>query len=265
MGSIAYLKSLTSKIGSGATPRGGDNVYIDHGVAFIRSQNVIDFYFLKEGLVYVDDECAKQLSNVEVFCDDILLNITGDSVARCCMVDKAILPARVNQHVAIIRVAKCNDTKYVFYYLQYLKDHLLSLSEIGATRRALTKGMLESLEIYVPNSLKEQQAIAAVLSSLDDKIDLLHRQNKTLEAMGQTLFRQWFVEEADSDVEASLSEFAENIRENVTADNLNMYNNYIGLEHIEKKQMSLYRCGNPEDIASNKSKFFAHDILFGKL
>lgn len=69
-------------------------------------------------------------------------------------------------------------------------------SEIGATRRALTKSMLENLEICLP-SLPEQKAIASVLSSLDDKIDLLHRQNKTLEAMAETLFRQWFVEKAE--------------------------------------------------------------------
>ena len=70
------------------------------------------------------------------------------------------------------------------------------MAEIGCTRRALTKVMLENLEIFLP-PFPEQRAIAGVLSSLDDKIDLLHRQNNTLEALAETLFRQWFVEEAN--------------------------------------------------------------------
>ena len=58
------------------------------------------------------------------------------------------------------------------------------------------------MELMIPTPpLPEQKAIAGVLSSLDDKIDLLHRQNKTLEAMAETLFRQWFIEEAEDDWE----------------------------------------------------------------
>ena len=88
------------------------------------------------------------------------------------------------------------DFRFVFYFLQALKPELNSIAEIGCTRRALTKSMLENLFINLP-PLPEQRAIASVLSSLDDKIDLLHRQNKTLEAMAETLFRQWFVGDAD--------------------------------------------------------------------
>lgn len=89
-------------------------------------------------------------------------------------------------------------------YNSYLKYWLISplgksaLDEIviGSTQQALTIAGLKTLKILLP-TFAEQQAIAAVLSCLDDKIDLLHRQNKTLEALAQTLFRQWFVEEAD--------------------------------------------------------------------
>ncbi len=193
------LETLVSKIGSGATPRGGSNSYKDEGISLIRSQNVLDFKFSFSGLAFIDDEQAHCLQNVAVESNDILLNITGDSVARCCLVPEKVLPARVNQHVAIIRL-KPNLTEYrfIFYFLQATKEELLSQAEIGATRRALTKGMIENLDILLP-PLPEQKAIAAVLSSLDDKIDLLHRQNKTLEALAETLFRQWFVEEAQDD------------------------------------------------------------------
>ena len=195
------LGEITNKIGSGATPKGGGESYKETGISLIRSQNVLDFKFGIKGLAFIGDTQAYELRSVAVEQNDVLLNITGDSVARCCVVPEAILPARVNQHVAIIRANKqIADNNYIFYSLQALKEELLMQSEIGATRNALTKGMIESLKISIP-SLEEQKSIASVLSSLDDKIDLLHRQNTTLERMAETLFRQWFVEEAQEDWE----------------------------------------------------------------
>lgn len=207
------LKEISSKIGSGATPRGGSNSYKDFGISLIRSQNVLDFKFSISGLAFIDEEQANGLNNVIVEENDILLNITGDSVARCCIVPKKVIPARVNQHVAIIRLnPDKTNFKFIFYKLQYLKEELLMQSEVGATRRALTKGIVEDLIILLP-PLPEQKAIAGVLSSLDDKIDLLHRQNKTLEALAETLFRQWFVEEAEEDWEKHrIEEFVEVMR-----------------------------------------------------
>lgn len=191
------LEDITSKIGSGATPRGGENSYKGQGIALIRSQNVYDYKFSMDGLAYIDEIQAEELKNVEVYENDLLINITGESVTRCCIVPKEILPSRVNQHVAIIRPIKEKGFyKYIYYYLQFIKAELNSMAEIGCTRRALTKIMLNNINIFLP-PLPEQKAIASVLSSLDDKIDLLHRQNQTLEAMAETLFRQWFVEEAD--------------------------------------------------------------------
>ena len=67
------------------------------------SQNVHNNQFRHDGLVFIDEHQASELNNVEVFVDDVLLNITGDSVARACQVAPDVLPARVNQHVAIIR------------------------------------------------------------------------------------------------------------------------------------------------------------------
>lgn len=191
------LGDICSKIGSGATPTGGENSYKPEGISLIRSQNVYDFAFSNEGLAFIDDEQAYELRNVEVFEDDVLINITGESVTRCCIVPKQVLPARVNQHVSIIRPIQGRaDHRFVFYSLQSIKPELHGMAEIGCTRRALTKVMLENLEILLP-PLPEQRAIAGVLSSLDAKIDLLHRQNATLEALAETLFRQWFVEEAE--------------------------------------------------------------------
>lgn len=195
------LIDLCTKIGSGATPRGGGESYKETGISLIRSQNVLDFQFSISGLAFIDNEQAHELKNVIVKENDVLLNITGDSVARVCKVPRKILPARVNQHVAIVRSdSQKLNSDFLLYYLQSIKEHLLSISEIGATRRAITKRMIENLKIIIPE-LREQTSIASILSSLDDKIELLHRQNSTLEKMAETLFRQWFVEEVMEDWE----------------------------------------------------------------
>lgn len=174
------LADICEKIGSGATPRGGKEAYCDEGISLVRSQNVLDFSFSCDGLAYINDEQAKKLNNVDVCADDVLLNITGDSVARACMMDPSYLPARVNQHVAIVRGQKSRVvSSYILYYLQWQKQHLLQLSSAGATRNALTKGMIEQLEINLP-SVEEQKKIVAVLDSLQNKIQLNEKINDNL-------------------------------------------------------------------------------------
>ena len=82
--------------------------------------------------------------------------------------------------------------KYLFYQLSLID---FSNMNVGSAVPSMTIPILNDIDIYVP-SIPAQTAISSILSSLDDKIDLLHRQNATLEKMAETLFRQWFVEEA---------------------------------------------------------------------
>lgn len=186
------LADICTKIGSGATPRGGKEAYCDKGISLVRSQNVLDFTFSNDGLVFINDEQAAKLNNVKVFDDDVLLNITGDSVARVCMMNSAFLPARVNQHVAIIRGKKeCVLNRYLLYFLQWKKEYLLQLASAGATRNALTKGMIEQLEIDLP-SLDKQTKIAALMGGLDDKIELNNKINENLERQVAEIYKSWF-------------------------------------------------------------------------
>ena len=193
---MSLLKDICIKIGSGATPRGGANSYLGGNFSLIRSQNVLDFVLTKQGLAKINDEQAKGLSNVEVLENDVLLNITGDSVARCCQVDKKILPARVNQHVCIIRTkASKLNSQFLKYWLldSTTKAYLLTLASSGATRNALTKRMIENLEISEP-SLLQQNAIAHILGTLDDKIELNQKMNQTLEDIAKAIFKSWFID-----------------------------------------------------------------------
>ena len=190
------LREVCVKIGSGATPRGGKESYRGGATSLIRSQNIYNEGFHRDGLVYIDDNQSAELRNVEVKPNDVLLNITGDSVARCCQVAADVLPARVNQHVAIIRpqpdLLDARFLRYVLVSHEY-QQQLLSLASAGATRPALTKMMIEKLDIPSP-PLAEQKAIAHILGMLDDKIDLNRRMNATLEAMARALFQSWFVD-----------------------------------------------------------------------
>ncbi len=193
MSNYVQLREITSKIGAGATPTGGKNSYHSQGISFIRSQNVHDFKFSLDGLAFIDEKQAKELNSVTVEENDILLNITGDSIARVCVVPNKILPARVNQHVAIIRCKSNVDCHYVFYYLENIKPYLLKICGVGGTRNALTKEAIEKLEIHLPE-ISTQQKIASVLSALDSKIELNNRINTELEAMAKTLYDYWFVQ-----------------------------------------------------------------------
>ncbi len=104
----------------------------------------------------------------------------------------------VNNHAHILKGKKGFHNNLIIYYFKNLD---LNPYITGAVQPKLNKANLLSIPIILPDNETEQKAIASVLSSLDDKIDLLHRQNKTLEAMAETLFRQWFVEEAQEDWE----------------------------------------------------------------
>ena len=185
------------KIGSGATPKGGSSVYTDTGnTYFIRSQNIYNDGLNTNGLVFINDEAAFKLKNVEVQENDVLINITGDSVARVCIAPGSFLPARVNQHVAIIR-PKSNefDSRFLRYFLSspHQQALLLTLASAGATRHALTKGMIEDLQVPKP-PLNIQISIANILEFFDKKIEKNNYQNQTLEKMSQTLFKSWFVD-----------------------------------------------------------------------
>lgn len=168
--SLGHLADVTSKVGSGATPRGGNAVYVDSGISFIRSQNVYDHEFRTDGLVHITDDAAHQLRGVTVESGDVLLNITGDSILRTCVVPSSVLPARVSQHVAIVRSNGEVDPGFLQKWLSLpaMKDFMLGYSS-GGTRKAVTKGHILSFPIPLP-PIVEQQEIAATLRALDVKI-----------------------------------------------------------------------------------------------
>ena len=154
MWEIDCLGNITTKIGSGMTPRGGKESYLATGVALIRSMNVHDGKFEYKDLAYISAKQAFEMKNVELIENDVLFNITGASVTRTCVVPNTILPARVNQHVAIIRCIN-ESLNPIFLNNLFLQDgfkyKLLNLARAGgATREAITKQQLEDLNVILP-------------------------------------------------------------------------------------------------------------------
>lgn len=146
------LGGLTTKMGSGSTPTGGDAAYKESGISLIRSMNVHDGCFVHKNLAHIDDEQAAKLKNVVVEADDVLLNITGASVARVCRAPRDVLPARVNQHVMIIRPSDELSSIFLERLLlnPSMKTLLLKVGGAGATREAITKADAEELSVIVP-------------------------------------------------------------------------------------------------------------------
>lgn len=191
---VKKLKDVTSKIGSGATPKGGNQSYKEHGISLIRSLNVHNNTFLYKDLAFIDDEQAASLNNVSLQENDVLLNITGASVARCCIVPSDVLPARVNQHVAIIRPK--NNANSMFICYQFTSDiyqqELLSIGKSnGATREALTKAQLESLSVILP-PLPLQQTFASKIEAIEKQKALIKQSLGEVETLFNARMQEYF-------------------------------------------------------------------------
>lgn len=189
------LSETTSKIGSGATPRGGKESYCDEGISLIRSMNVYDNRFEYKDLAHITDSQAAQLNNVIVEEKDVLINITGASVARSCVVPRDVLPARVNQHVAIIRCIQ-SQLNPIFANHMFLNDKfknlLLKIGEAGgATRQAITKQQLEMLTIILPPLVLQNQFADFVEQTEKTKTSISHSL-ETLETLKKSLMQEYF-------------------------------------------------------------------------
>ena len=189
------LKNATSKIGSGATPKGGKESYQEEGITLIRSMNVHDGRFEYKDLAHITDEQAEQLDNVTVKENDVFINITGASVARSCIVPNHILPARVNQHVAIIRCIT-SMLNPVFANNMFLntsfKGQLLNIGESGgATRQAITKQQLETLEVILP-PIESQEQFATFVEQTDKSKFEIQKSLAKLETLKKALMQKYF-------------------------------------------------------------------------
>ena len=201
------IEKITLKVGSGSTPTGGQAAYLDEGIPLIRSMNVHFNGIKYDGLAYLNEKQAKGLKNVEVFENDILLNITGASIGRVCLAPKEISGARVNQHVCIIRVNNELKPSFLNIYLSSpIIQNIINNENYGVTRQSFTKAQILELEIPIP-SIEEQEIILSKVESLFAKADEIEQQYKLLkekidnlpQALLHKMFKGELSEQLDSD------------------------------------------------------------------
>ena len=192
---VSKLQSLTTKIGSGATPKGGKQSYKKEGITLVRSMNVYDGEFVYKDLAHIDTAQAQELNNVELKPNDVFINITGASVARSCVIPNNILPGRVNQHVAIIR-CKENILNCIFLNRLFLnasfRQKLLAMGQAGgATRQALTKEQLRNLNLILP-PIELQNKFASFVQQVDKSKVVIQKSLDETQTLFDSLMQKYF-------------------------------------------------------------------------
>lgn len=167
------INDLAIHVGSGITPTGGSNVYKSEGVLFIRSQNVTFEGLLLEDVAYIDYRTHQMMARSEVSAHDVLLNITGASIGRCCPVPEGLGSANVNQHVCAIRTAKPRREDAVFLsavLASFIGQRQIDRLNAGSNRQGLNYQQLRSFVLPWPRDDSERVEIATKIESAESRI-----------------------------------------------------------------------------------------------
>jgi len=192
------LKSLGEVI-TGKTPSKNNPEDWGHEMPFVTPSDYANYRKTANSSIrYLSKDGIDRLKQKILPPQSILVTCIGSDMGKVVMNENEVI---TNQQInSIVPHRKIIDNDFIYYGLVSMYEILRVYGSNGTAVPIVNKGDFENIEIKTP-PLPEQKAIASVLSSLDDKIDLLHRQNKTLEAMAETFFRKWFVEEAREDWE----------------------------------------------------------------
>ncbi len=170
---LVAIGELAVRVGSGVTPTGGSDVYTDSGVVFLRSQNVANGGLLLDDVAFIASETHRRMAASEVFPFDVLLNITGASIGRCCYLPEGLGQANVNQHVCAIRLPKPDlcDAKFLASMLASpIGQRQIVRLNAGGNREGLNYQQLRAFRVPWP-SRHHREAIAEILSTLDEAIE----------------------------------------------------------------------------------------------
>ena len=177
---MCTIGELTTKVGSGVTPRGGEAVYKTEGHPFVRSQNVGLGNLLLDDIAFIDEETHLRQKNTELQFNDVLLNITGASIGRSALVDKQIVGGNVNQHVCIIRTKENLVPSFICsFLLSNYGQRQIDSFQAGGNRQGLNFEQIKSIKITIP-SKDEQIKIAKLLRAIDERIAT---QNKLIDKL----------------------------------------------------------------------------------
>lgn len=245
-------------------PKGTD--FVSSGIPFIMATDVINGKVELVNCKFITEEQAKSLNKGFSITGDILLTHKA-SLGRTAIVGKIKTPyIMLTPQVTYYRVKDRNklNNKYLKYYFDspVFQDTLVNHGDSGSTRAYVGITAQRDLPVCLP-PLLEQKAIAAVLSSLDNKIDLLHRQNLTLEAIAETLFRQWFVVEVGEDWETvKVGDFMKTNEKTVNNTYDQPYIEYLDTSSLIKGKIESIQLLSLKEAPSRAKRLVKHnDVL----
>ena len=186
---VSRIKDIVFKIGSGVTPKGGQTAYSKTGIPFLRSQNVYDDGIRLENVAFIDETIHSKMKSSQLKPNDVLINITGASIGRSCIVPQKLKSANINQHIIFLRIKKMAFFISYYFKTNTIKEHI-NLIQAGTSKEALNMGQLLEIPVIVPPH-KEQNTIVDFLNRKTQQIDQilqnLQNQIKTLQALRKTL------------------------------------------------------------------------------
>ena len=192
---LKKLGEITEKVNSGKTPLGGEFVYVEKGILFIRSQNVLDSKLSFENSTFITEKINNTMKNSVVKANDFLLNITGASLGRSCVVPNNFTVGKVNQHVCIIRLNKENEPCFIQPIFSSEKgQNIFTSLQTGSGREGLNFQSIRGMTLSLP-TLPEQQKIATFLTAVDEKLQVLKQKKSLLEQYKKGVMQKIFSQE----------------------------------------------------------------------
>ncbi len=200
---IKRIKDAITKIGSGVTPKGGSETYVNEGIPLIRSQNVYNDGLRLDNVSFITEEVHNKMKNSQLKPFDVLINITGASIGRTCIFPNSIKTANINQHIIYLRVKK-KKVDYFSYYLKSntIQEYIMNI-QAGSSKEALNMSQILNIGLPFPES-KEQTQIANYLNAkttaIDKKVKLLQQKTKHYKAYRKTLINETVTKGLDKSV-----------------------------------------------------------------
>ena len=182
------LGQLVTKLGSGSTPCGGKHAYKEKGIPFIRSQNVYNDGLRLNNVAYIDEKTNDAHIGSVVKPNDLLLNITGGSIGRCCIVPESLSIANVSQHVMIVRPIDSRIKEFIHLVIcsPYFFNKIMEL-QVGATKEGLSATSASKMLVPIAPLSEQKQILEKVkkgickLNELDTLYHAFTKLNMSLE------------------------------------------------------------------------------------
>jgi len=171
---VVKIDQLASRVGSGVTPRGGESVYTQEGVLFIRSQNVHFDGLRLDDVAYIPERIHRSMLRSEAFENDVLLNITGASIGRCCRMPKIDGCANVNQHVCTVRLRDSTEERagvLAAVLESHIGQHQIARLNAGGNREGLNYQQVRSFVLPWPGDGAEFVRIYSRIRHVTDAVD----------------------------------------------------------------------------------------------